>query len=125
MRVKIFEDGSYKEFDSDFKVLRKLPYEVIVGRRDMVKHLLTLPPNEAEKDVPRERRVGHPVLQIHQVVGAHIDGIADHLSVSAESGTMNQGTVPPARAGGSQRVTIAPNQGDPLAENKGYTPIVE
>jgi len=53
IRVKIFEDGSYKEFDSDFKVLRKLPYEVIVGRRDMVKHRLTLPQNESEKDVPR------------------------------------------------------------------------
>jgi hypothetical protein len=98
IRVKIFEDGSYKEFDSDFKVLRKLPYEVIVGRRDMVKHRLTLPQNESDKDVPWERRVGHPVLQIHPEVGAHIDGITDHLFVSAQSGTVNKGTIPPARA---------------------------
>ena len=51
IRVKIFEDGSYKEFNSDFKVLRRLPYEVIIGRRDMVIHRLTLPQNESETDV--------------------------------------------------------------------------
>ena len=122
IRVKIFEDGSHKEFNSDFKVLRKLPYEVIIGRRDMVIHRLTLPQNESETDVSRERRVGHPVLQVHTRDGAHISGIADHLSVSAESGTMNQGTVPPARVSGSQRVQFAPQMVDSLEENKGYNP---
>ena len=82
MRVTIFEDGSPKEFDSDFKVLRKLPYEAIVGRRDMVVHRLTLPNLTTGTEMPWERRVGPPILQAESVTRAHFAEIADNYSLA-------------------------------------------
>ena len=63
VNVQILEDGSTKEFNSEFKVLRKLPYEAIIGRGDMIKHRLSLPRWNPAEYVPWERRSGQPVLQ--------------------------------------------------------------
>ena len=114
VRVTIFEDGSPKEFDFDFKVLKKLPYEAIVGRRDMVVHRLTLPNLTAGTEVPWERRVGPPILQAESVTRAHFDEIADQLFVSAKSDTLNQGAVPPARVSGSRGAIFSPTAGETL-----------
>jgi hypothetical protein len=61
VKVKIFEDDSSKVFVTTFKVLRKLPYEAIIGRKDMVVHRLTLANNYAIEPLPGERRAGHSV----------------------------------------------------------------
>ena len=97
-KVRIFEDNSYKEFVTIFKVLRKLPYEAIVGRRDMVIHRLTLPNNEnnveTSEAVPREMRAGPPVLQTQAIPGAQMDVTNDHMSIRAENPMLTQGFVP-------------------------------
>ena len=82
-------------------------------KRDMVVHRLTLPQIVSETDVP---------LQIQSVGGAHIDGIADHLSVSAQSGTLNKGLVHPARASGSQRLLSEPTTAETIDMTAGYNP---
>ena len=100
--VKILEDEFVEEFIIDFKVLKNLPYEAIVGWTVMIVHQLTLP-NIAPMSRPWERRAGHPVLQTENTRGAHMDKIDDHLYVRAEQSTWNQGlSVPLGSTGGSR-----------------------
>ncbi len=100
--VKILEDDFVEEFIIDFKVLKNLPYEAIVGWTVMIVHQLTLP-NIAPMSRPWERRAGHPVLQTENTRGAHMDKIDDHLYVRAEHSTWNQGlSVPLGSTGGSR-----------------------
>ena len=88
MRITIFEDGSTKEFNSVFRVLRKLPYEAIIGRGDMVKHRLLLSNTiDSTHKRPWERGSGQPVLQAPVIGGAHMDKVVDPLYVRAERPT--------------------------------------
>jgi hypothetical protein len=101
-KVKILEDNFVKEFTIDFKVLRNLPYEAIVGRTAMIIHRLTLP-NIAPRIRPWEERTGHPALQAETTRGAHRGKIDDHLYARAEHSTWNQGlSVPLGSTGGSR-----------------------
>ena len=98
-------------FNSEFKVLRKLPYEAIIGRGDMIKNNLSLPRWNPAEYVSWERRFGQPVLQTQESVqGAHMDKIADPLYVRAQHDTFDKGSVPLARG----RCTV--ETGDPLTE---------
>ena len=92
--MTFLDDNSPKEFFTTFKVLRKLPYEVIIGRKDMVIHQLTLPRNESTGLAPWERRAGHPILQTETRVEAQMGWRADRISPRAESPCLKQGDVP-------------------------------
>ena len=94
VKVKIFEDDSSKVFVTTFKVLRKLPYEAIIGRKDMVVHRLTLANNYAIEPLPGERRAGHPVLQALGRDGAQMSPSGDLLSSRAGHWVLTQGIVP-------------------------------
>jgi hypothetical protein len=124
-KIKIFEDNTYKEFVTIFKVLRKLPYEAIVGRRDMVMHRLTLPKNENDVEtseaVPRERRAGHPELQTHAIPGAQMDATDDHMSIRAEDPMLTQGFVPLGHLDNSKSRGEHTGNGAPEINNESHS----
>ena len=60
----------------------------------MVKYRLTLPDNEVNESVPRERRAGHPVLQTQPRFDAQMNETIDQKSVRAGHRPTLQGVVP-------------------------------